>query len=71
MDSKKIKYSEKGSDRTTALRHTILQSEAIAQHTETESVMAIGFKSADDEHFNLAILKKEDGDSECSLVKTV
>jgi len=48
-----------------------LQSEAIAQHTETESIMAIGFKSADDEHFNLAILKKEDGDSEYSPVKTV
>ena len=33
--------------------------------------MAIGFMSADDEHFNLAILRKEDGDSEYSPVKTV
>ena len=71
LSDKKLTYSSRSSDRTTALRSTILQSEVIAQQTETESVVAVGFKSADDEHFNLAILKKENDDAEHSLVKTI
>ena len=71
LGSKKIKYSQRASDRTTALRSTILQSEAIAQHTETDAVIAIGYKDQDDEHFNLAILKKADEEEEYSPVATV
>ena len=51
--SKRIKYSEDTSDRTTAIKSTFLRGDFIPSQTQTDSIMAIAFKSSDDEHFNL------------------
>lgn len=69
--SKKIKYSDNSSDRTTAIKSTFLRGDFIPSQTQTDSIMAIAYKSSDDEHFNLAIMKKTEKFADFSMVEVV
>jgi len=53
LADEKIKFSEDRGDKTTALRHTFLRADTIT--TSTDSYLAVAYKSADEEHFNLSI----------------
>lgn len=62
LKDEKIKYSENKGDKTTALRHTFLKYDTVV--SETDSTLAIAFKTADDEHFNLTLFRKSASDDE-------
>jgi len=62
LAQEKIKFSNERGVKTTALRHTFLKADTIT--TSTDSYLAIAFKTADEEHFNLAIYRRTASDEE-------
>ena len=62
MAEEKVRFSKDRGDSATALRHTFLKADTIT--TSTDSYLAIAFKSADEEHFNLTIFRRTTSEDE-------
>lgn len=64
ISPKVVQYSQDKGDSATALKQTFLRGDSL--NNETEQFLTIAYKSADEEHFNLMILKKTSDDNKDS-----
>lgn len=56
LKDEKIKYSDDKGDKSTAIRHTFLKYDTIT--TETDSTIAIAYKTSDEDHFNFVLMRR-------------